>query len=42
MSETLMVNPKTQRRSDAKLIRDAMPEDIRIESSKEICKKIKY
>ena len=40
MSETLMTNPKTQRRADAKLIRDAMPEDIRIESSKEICKKI--
>lgn len=40
MSENMSVNPKTQRRIDSKLIRDAMPVELRAESSKAICQKI--
>lgn len=34
------VNPKKQRRADAKLIRDAMPQEMRAECSEAICKRV--
>ncbi len=40
MSNVIMENPKTARRADAKLLRDAMPEDIRAEYSRAICQKV--
>lgn len=40
MSEILTTNPKVQRRADAKLIRDAMPQELRDANSKSICQKI--
>ncbi|MBQ4556406.1 MAG: 5-formyltetrahydrofolate cyclo-ligase [Clostridia bacterium] len=40
MSDTVMQNPKAQRRIDAKLLRDAMPAELRAEDSKSICQKI--
>ena len=39
MSETVN-NPKQQRRADAKLLRDLMPEDTRASASEAICKKV--
>ena len=40
MSETVTVNPKIQRRADAKMLRDSMPQSLRDEYSASICKKI--
>lgn len=39
MSE-ILTNPKVQRREDAKLLRDSMPEELRISASESICKRI--
>ena len=39
MSEAVN-NPKEQRRADAKLLRDMMPEETRVSASEAICKKI--
>ena len=37
---TIMENPKVSRRADAKMLRDAMPAELRAQNSKSICKKI--
>lgn len=34
------INPKEQRRADARALRDALPKEMRAEASREICKKI--
>lgn len=39
MSETI-TNPKEQRRADAKVLRDAMPAELRVQSSEAICKRV--
>lgn len=39
MTETT-INPKVQRRADAKLLRNAMSEEMRVNFSEEICKKV--
>ena len=40
MTENMTVNPKVQRREDAKLLRDAMPADFRESASISICNRI--
>lgn len=40
MSEIVLENPKAQRRTDAKLLRDAMPKELREADSKAICQKV--
>lgn len=40
MNQNVIDNPKVQRRADAKLLRDAMPEEMRKAAAESICKKI--
>ncbi len=37
---TITENPKASRRADAKMLRDAMPDELRAQNSKSICQKI--